>query len=62
MDIGRQRALVRKSVVAHPKHQGEASAFPSKVTPPPKVVPKQKGAGKDDHPTKKVTGYTAGAN
>ena len=43
MDIARQRALVRKSAIALLKQQGKALASPFKVTPPPKVVPKQKG-------------------
>lgn len=54
MDTGTQRAMVKNSAAAFLKQQGEALA--SKVTLPFKVAPKRKGTGKENHPTKKVTG------
>ena len=62
MDSGKQRALVRQAVVACLMQRGEALASPSKVKPPPKVVPKRKGTGKDDHLAKKVTGQFVATN
>lgn len=48
--------MLRKSAAARLKQQGEASAST------PKVAPMRKNAAKDDHPTKKATGPSVGAD
>lgn len=53
MDIGRQRALIRKSATAR-KQQGEASASAPKVVL--KAINKRKSEAEDDRPPKKGTG------
>lgn len=53
---------MRKFAAARLKQQGEALTSTSKVTPPPKVIPKWKGVGKDGHLAKRVMGHSTGAN
>lgn len=51
-----------KSAATCLKQQREASTSTPKATLPSKTAPKRKGAGKDDHPAKKVMGQSAAAN
>ena len=46
MDVGRKRAIVKKSTIAHLKQQVEASALAPKVMLPSKAAPKRNGMGR----------------